>query len=94
MLADRIRQAVKTKGWTLRELERRSGVPYDTIYNVVHGRRQDPRFSVVAKLARALEISLDGLAEDPTPAPSTTGPDNSTRSPTRRRRPARGTADA
>jgi transcriptional regulator with XRE-family HTH domain len=62
MLAETIRQAVKTKGWTLRELERRSGVPYDTIYNVVHARRTDPRFSVVAKLARTLDVSLDDVA--------------------------------
>ena len=67
MLAETIRQAVKTKGWTLRELERRSGVPYDTIYNVVRARRTDPRFSVVAKLARTLEVSLDALAADVVP---------------------------
>ena len=84
MLAETIRQAVKTKGWTLRELERRSGVPYDTIYNVVHARRTDPRFSVVAKLALTLEVSLDDLAAAVVHGPST-GKDSVPKHPRRKR---------
>lgn len=86
MLADRIKAAVKEKGWTLRELKRRSGVPYDTIYNVVHGRRQDLRFSVVAKIAHTLGLSLDTLAD--ANRSTTTSANGDTPSVKGRRRPA------
>lgn len=64
MLAQRLRAALKKRGWTVRELQRRSGVPYDTVYNLVSGRRKDPHLSVITKLARTLGVSIDSLADD------------------------------
>jgi transcriptional regulator with XRE-family HTH domain len=64
MLSQRLKDALKDKGWTVRELQRRSGVPYDTVYNLVSGRRRDPHLSVLKKIARALGLSLDTLAAD------------------------------
>ena len=63
MLAQRLRAAVKEKGWTIRELQRRSGVPYDTLYHLISGRRKDPHWSVLKKIARPLGLSLDALAK-------------------------------
>jgi transcriptional regulator with XRE-family HTH domain len=56
----RIRQA---RGWSQQELADRSGVPYITIYRCERGQHQEPRVSVAAKLARALGVSLDVLAD-------------------------------
>jgi transcriptional regulator with XRE-family HTH domain len=55
----RIREA---KGWSQQELADRSGVPYITIYRCERGLHREPRVSVAAKLARALGVSLDVLA--------------------------------
>ena len=64
MLAQRLRAALKERGWTVREFQRRSGVPYDTLYNLVSGRRKDPHLSIITKLARTLGVSIDSLADD------------------------------
>jgi transcriptional regulator with XRE-family HTH domain len=64
MLADKLTQALRRKGWTMMELSRRSGVPYDTVFNVLHGRRRHPHFQLVGRLARALDVSLDTLLDD------------------------------
>lgn len=64
MLAEKLTQALRRKGWTMTELSRRSGVPYDTVFNVLHARRKRPHFQLVGRLARALEVSLDTLVDD------------------------------
>ena len=64
MLAEKLQQALRHKGWTMTELSRRSGVPYDTVFNVLHGRRRRPHFQLVWRLARVLEVSLESLGDD------------------------------
>ena len=59
---ERLKRIREKRGWTLRELAERSGVPYETIYRCERGTHQEPRVSVAADLARALGVSLDGLA--------------------------------
>ena len=75
---ERLKRIREKRGWTLRELAERSGVPYETIYRCEHGTHQEPRVSVAAHLARALGVSLDVLAgvydqndidEDAAPSP-------------------------
>ena len=59
---ERLKRLRETRGWSQQELADRSGVPYITIYRCERGLHQEPRVSVAAKLARALGVSLDILA--------------------------------
>ena len=51
------------KRWTIQELAERSGVHYSTIYKCEQGKHREPRVSEAAKLARALGVPLDVLAD-------------------------------
>lgn len=56
----RLEEARKTKGWSRSQLEMRSGVGSQTIYNIercVHG----PSLYTTVNLADALDVSLDWL---------------------------------
>ncbi len=60
---ERLRQLREARGWSQRELAERSGVPYFTIYRCERGTHDEPRVGMAAKLARALGVSLDVLAD-------------------------------
>jgi transcriptional regulator with XRE-family HTH domain len=47
--------------WSQKELARRSGVAYMTIYRLEEGIYEDTRTATAAKLARTLGVSLDVL---------------------------------
>ena len=51
-------RARKARGWTQRELSRRSGVSNVVISFIEKGRTEWPTFPVVVRLARALGINL------------------------------------
>lgn len=51
------------KGWTLRELEKRSGVSNALISQIESGHVRQPGFQTVAKIAKALGLSLNRLAK-------------------------------
>jgi transcriptional regulator with XRE-family HTH domain len=59
---ERLKHLREARGWTQQELAERSQVPYITIYRCERGQHQEPRVGVAAKLARALGVSLDVLA--------------------------------
>ena len=59
----RLKRLRERRGWSQQELAERAEVPYETIYRVERGRHQEPRVSVAVKLARALGVSLDVLAD-------------------------------
>ena len=59
---NRLKRLREARGWSQQELADHSGVPYLTIYRCERGLHQEPRVSVAAKLARALGVSLDVLA--------------------------------
>lgn len=44
---------------TVNDLEKKSGVPEDTINNIVYARTADPRVETLAKIAMALDTTLD-----------------------------------
>lgn len=44
---------------TVNDLHEKSGVPEDTINNIVYGRTTDPRIESLAKIAMALDTTLD-----------------------------------
>ena len=54
--------ARECKGWTLRDLERESGVSNALISQIELGRVKDPGFSTVVRLARCLGLSVDRCA--------------------------------
>lgn len=54
---------------SLRELEKLSGMSASQISQIETGRRADPGFSTVLRLAKALEVSMDTLAGLKEPRP-------------------------
>lgn len=70
-VGERIKARKHELGITANDLYERSGVPLDTINNIVYGRTADPRTESLAKIAQALDISLDyivfGKDQDPQP---------------------------
>ena len=70
-VGERIKARKHELGITANDLYERSGVPLDTINNIVYGRTTDPRIESLAKIAQALDVSLDfivfGKAQDPQP---------------------------
>jgi len=54
--------ARECKGWTLRDLERETGVSNAVISQIETGKVKDPGFSTVIKLARALGLPIDRVA--------------------------------
>ena len=57
--AELISVARELKGWTLRDLEKRSGVSNPLISQIESGKVRDPGFSTVIRLVDALGLSLD-----------------------------------
>lgn len=55
--ADRLRESMKERGWTVPEMARRSGVSADAINKYIQGVVENPRGSTIADLAEALGVS-------------------------------------
>ena len=70
-VGERIKARKQALKMTVEDLYRKSGVPEDTINNIIYGRTTDPRIESLAKIAQALDVSLDfivfGKAQDPQP---------------------------
>lgn len=60
-LAARILHEMQRRGWSLRELSRRSGVPVTTIHAWVCGGHMNPRWDTVARVAVAAGIRTVNL---------------------------------
>jgi transcriptional regulator with XRE-family HTH domain len=61
-LADLIGIARECKGWTLRDLEKMSGVSNALISQIETGKVRDPGFTTVIRLCDALGVTLDRAA--------------------------------
>lgn len=61
-LGELIAVARECKGWTLRELEKASGVSAALISQIETGKVKDPRFTTVVRLVDALGVTLDRAA--------------------------------
>jgi putative transcriptional regulator len=59
----RIQDLAEAKGWALEEVAQRSGVEFDTIQNYSRDTLNNVDLSVVYKIARALEATLEDLVE-------------------------------
>lgn len=55
--------AREIKGMTLRELERETGISNALLSQIESGHVREPGFYKVVKIARALNVKLDTLAE-------------------------------
>jgi transcriptional regulator with XRE-family HTH domain len=55
---DRLR---REKGWNWKELARRAHMHPQTVYKIVHGQAEDPRFRALVRLALAFDTGLDTL---------------------------------
>lgn len=54
--SDRLSQAIEDRGWSVRELSARSGVPYHSVAKYLQHKVDQPRGDTVRKLASALDI--------------------------------------
>lgn len=63
MLRELISVARELKGWTLRDLEKASGVSNALISQIETGKVRDPGFTTVVRLMDALGLSLDRAAQ-------------------------------
>jgi transcriptional regulator with XRE-family HTH domain len=61
-LGSALRAARTARGLTLRDLEKLTGMSQSQLSQIETGYRADPSFSTVSKIARAVGVSLDGLA--------------------------------
>lgn len=61
-LGELIAVARECKGWTLRDLEKASGVSNPLISQIETGKVRDPGFTTVVRLVDALGLSLDRAA--------------------------------
>jgi transcriptional regulator with XRE-family HTH domain len=61
-LGELIAVARECKGFTLRELERRTGISNALLSQIETGRVKEPSWKNVVKIARALSLKLDRLA--------------------------------
>ncbi len=73
-VADRVKQALKARRWTQKQLELHSGVSQQHVSQIVNGKRS-PGFEYVIPIARALDVSLDWLAGLPPKEPGALEPD-------------------
>ena len=62
-ISELIAIARECKGWTLRELEKRTGVSNALLSQIEHGQVRNPSFSTVVRIVDALGISLDRAAD-------------------------------
>lgn len=58
-----IEMARKVKGWTLRDLERETGISNSLINQIETGHVKDPSFTKVVRLCEALNLPLEKAAQ-------------------------------
>jgi transcriptional regulator with XRE-family HTH domain len=61
MLAKRLKECRKKKGWTQQKLAERTGLSFNTITKIEQGIGDSPTLKTLVKLADALGISIDEL---------------------------------
>ncbi|MCR4895675.1 MAG: helix-turn-helix domain-containing protein [Lachnospiraceae bacterium] len=56
-VAEKIKSLADLKGWNSAALSRFSGVPYNTVHDIMIGKTAEPEHDTICKLAAALQIS-------------------------------------
>jgi phage repressor protein C with HTH and peptisase S24 domain len=67
---ERLDEEMKARGWSMAELHRRSGIPYDSINKYLRGEVDQPRGDTIERLARAIERDPIWLREGLDRSPS------------------------
>ena len=63
MLAKKIRELRNKKGLSQEKLARLADVSYNTIVKIESGESKNPTFQTMTGIAKALDVSLDQLAD-------------------------------
>jgi transcriptional regulator with XRE-family HTH domain len=58
----RVRRLREARGWSQQALAQAAGLSITVVALIEQGKREDPKLSTVAALARALGVGLDDLA--------------------------------
>ena len=61
MLAKRVKECRKQKGWTQQKLAEKTGLSFNTITKIEQGIGDSPTLKTLLKLSEALEVGLDEL---------------------------------
>jgi len=61
MLAKRVKEHRRQKGWTQQKLAEKTGLSFNTITKIEQGIGDSPTLKTLLKLSEALEIGLDEL---------------------------------
>lgn len=61
---EKVKSAFEKSGWTYEGLAIKSGVPEQTVKNIIKGRTADPRFETLHRLTDALEAYIGDPAEE------------------------------
>jgi transcriptional regulator with XRE-family HTH domain len=56
-----IKERLDEKGWSIRELARRSDLPQATVHKIITGETTQPRMETLEQIARPLGISVKSL---------------------------------
>ena len=60
----RVRELAAEKGWTLKEVSDRSGIPYGTVRSYAHSPKlATVDYTALQKLARVFDVMMDDLVE-------------------------------
>jgi transcriptional regulator with XRE-family HTH domain len=61
MLAKRVKECRKQKGWTQQKLAEKTGLSFNTITKIEQGIGDSPTLKTLLKLVDVLEVGLDEL---------------------------------
>lgn len=64
MLAKKIRESRKKKGFSQEKLARLADISYNTVVKIESGESKHPTIQTMAGIAKALGVSLDDLAKE------------------------------
>lgn len=70
-VGERVKARKEAHHMTANDLEKKSGVPVDTINNIIYGRTANPSIDALGKIAIALDTTLDYLVFGNCPNPQT-----------------------
>jgi transcriptional regulator with XRE-family HTH domain len=76
-IGERVRSLRTARGLSQEEVARRTGIGLKSYGDLERGRTRDPHYSTLRGVARALEVRVEDLLEEPVPladAPSSSGP--------------------
>ncbi|WCD44112.1 hypothetical protein Kuura_034 [Caulobacter phage Kuura] len=73
LFADNVKEELRVRGWSYRDLAERTGIPFQTISNMVTDRTTASMIAA-AFIAKALDRTLDSLLGGDSMRPTLTGP--------------------